>query len=93
MVNPILYLILTLLDLYEWIVIIWIIVSWLVHFQIINTYHPFVNKLNYFLYRLTEPVLVHIRKWVPPIGGLDISPIVLFILLNFVQYTLHYYFM
>lgn len=90
--HPLLFLVLTLIDIYEWILIFWIILSLLITFGVVNTYHPIVNKINYVLYRLTEPVLKPIRKYIPPMGGIDLSPLVVFIVLNFIQYSLMYYF-
>lgn len=90
--HPIIYLLVELIDLYNLVLLVWIILSLLIYFKIINAYQPFVQKLNYVLYRLTEPVLAPIRKYVPPIGGLDLSPLVLIFGLHFIRYTLIYYF-
>lgn len=88
MPNPIIALALMIIDIYMLILIIWIIVSWLIHFQVINTYNPFVSRVNYILHKLTDPVLSKIRKFVPPVGGLDISPLILWLILWFVEYTI-----
>ncbi len=81
-----LYIIYRLLDLYSWILIIWIIVSWLVAFNVINTHQRFVAILMDILNRLTEPVLRPIRRYVPLVGGLDLSPLVLLLVIHFIQY-------
>jgi YggT family protein len=73
------------IDIYKWVVIVWIILSWLIAFNVINTQNRFVYAVNHFLYRATEPVLRPIRRFIPVIGGLDISPVVLFLALFFVQ--------
>ena len=65
--------------------IIAVIMSWLVAFNVINTHNRFVYTVNDFLYRVTEPALRPIRRFVPQLGGVDISPIVLILLLWFVQ--------
>jgi len=78
-------LIITVINLYAWVVIAYVVVSWLMSFGVINTYNRFVAQLSDVLYRLTEPALRPIRNVLPNLGGLDISPIVLFILLRFVQ--------
>jgi YggT family protein len=71
-----------LLDLYWWVIIIAVIVSWLVGFGVINTYNQFARVVVRALHALTEPVFAPIRRVIPPIGGLDLSPlIVLFIML------------
>ena len=73
------------INIYKWVVIVWIIMSWLIAFSVINTHNRFVYTVNHFLYRATEPVLRPIRRFVPVIGGLDVSPVVLFLGLYFVQ--------
>jgi YggT family protein len=83
--GPLIEVIIIAIDIYKWIVIIWIILSWLIAFSVINTHNRFVYIVNHFLYRATEPALRPIRRFVPVIGGLDISPIVLFLALFFVQ--------
>jgi YggT family protein len=59
--------------------------SWLVHFGVVNTRNQFVSMIGEFLWRLTEPGLRPIRRFVPKFGGVDISPIVLILALLFVQ--------
>ncbi len=76
------------IDIYIWVVIIWIILGWLIAFNVINTHNRFVYAVNHFLYRATEPALRPIRRFVPVIGGLDVSPIVLFLALYFLQRVL-----
>ena len=76
------------LEIYKWIVIVAVIVSWLIAFNVINTYNNFVRSLLRMLSALTEPVFRRIRKVMPPIGGLDLSPIVVFVIIWFLQYTL-----
>lgn len=90
--NPITWLIYTAIDIYMWIVLIYIIMNLLVHFNIINRYQPFVQQLNVALARLTEPALKRIRKVLPPVGGFDLSPLVLIIALQFLQRIVVYYF-
>ena len=85
MSNPFLWLILQLLDLYMWAVIIGIVLSWLVTFNIVNTSNRFVNIVGEFLHRITEPALRPIRRFLPNLGGLDISPVILILLLMFAQ--------
>ena len=78
-------LILVVIDLYKWVVIAQAIMSWLIAFGVINTYNKFVSQLAEMLYRLTEPALRPIRSVMPNLGGVDISPIILLLLLWFVQ--------
>jgi YggT family protein len=62
-----------------------VILSWLIAFNIVNTRHPFVSSVGRFLYKITEPVLRPIRRVVPPIGGIDISPLLLLLLVGFIH--------
>ena len=79
------------LDIYMWIVIAAVILSWLVAFNVINTRNPFVAAVAEFLYRITEPVLRPIRNLMPNLGGIDISPIVLFLIIILIQRVIVYY--
>ena len=88
--NPIIWLINTVIDLYIYIIIGNIILSLLISFNIVNRYQPFVQQIGTALNRLTEPALSRIRKYLPPLGGLDLSPIVLIIGLNFIRYSVMY---
>lgn len=91
MMNPFLWLILTILDVYFWIILATVIMSWLVGFGVINASNPYVRQIGYALRRLTEPLLGPIRRLLPDLGGIDISPIVLLIGLQFVKYLVAYY--
>jgi YggT family protein len=73
------------LDLYFWVLIISAILSWLVAFGVVNTRNRFVYTIGDMLHRLTEPVLRRIRRWIPPMGGLDLSPIVAILIIYFLQ--------
>ena len=83
--NPFLDLILVVLKLYSWALIVSVILSWLVAFNVVNTHSPFVSAFGRLLYRLTEPLLRPIRRLLPDFGGIDISPVVLLLLLWFVE--------
>ncbi len=85
MVNPIIWLLLTVIDLYMWIVIIGVVLSWLVSFSVVNTSNRLVYMIGDFTHRATEPALGRIRRYIPNLGGMDISPVVLIILLMFLQ--------
>jgi len=76
---------------YIWVLIASAILSWLVAFDVINRRNPFVTKLGQFLYRLTEPLLRPIRRVLPLIAGVDLSPLVLILLLMFVRNLLFEY--
>jgi len=79
------YLILQILKLYSYVVIANVIISWLVAFKIINPWQPFVRSLTTGLSRLHDPVLNAIRSVIPNLGGLDISPVILLLALQFAR--------
>lgn len=70
-----------LLNILTWIIIIQAVLSWLVAFNVINTYNDFVRQLLYALDRITEPLYRPIRKIMPDFGALDLSPIVVLLLI------------
>ncbi len=82
-VNPILWLLHTVIDIYFWIILAMVIMSWLVAFGIVNRSNPYVRQIGAALERLTEPLLRPIRRLLPDLGGIDISPIILLIGLQF----------
>ena len=75
----------TIISLYIWCLFIFIILGWLVQFGVINTQNRFVYLVMDFLYRITEPALRPIRRFVPNFGGIDISPILLVLVLIFIR--------
>ncbi len=75
----------TIVRIYIWLLIASVVLSWLVAFGVVNTYNRFVRQIGEFLERITEPLLAPIRQVIPPIAGLDISPIILIIGLYFVR--------
>ena len=91
MMNPFLWLILTIIDIYFWIILATVILSWLVAFNIVNRTNPTVRQIGYGLQRLTEPLLGPIRRLLPDLGGIDISPVILLLVLQVVRYFVAYY--
>ena len=85
MVNPFVWLVLTGIDLYIWVVIIGVALNWLVAFNVVNTSNRLVYMIGDFTHRFTEPVLRRIRQYIPSIGGMDVSPVVLIMGLVFTQ--------
>lgn len=73
------------IDIYTWIVIASAIMSWLVAFGVVNTRNQFIRMVVDFLYRVTEPALRPIRRIMPNLGGVDISPVILLLLLFFLR--------
>jgi YggT family protein len=75
--DPLLAVLMVALNLYKFVVFASVILSWLVQFNVVNTSNQFVGMIGEFLWRATEPALRPIRRVVPNLGGIDISPIVL----------------
>ena len=85
------YLILQILKLYSYVVIANVIVSWLIAFNILNTQNRFVYSILELSYRLTNPILNRIRRFLPNLGSLDISPIILLLLIWFIEMCMKLY--
>ncbi|MBV8191596.1 MAG: YggT family protein [Alphaproteobacteria bacterium] len=79
------------LDIYSWVIIASAIVSWLVAFGVVNVRNQVVRMLVDLLYRLTEPVLRPIRRLLPNLGGIDISPVIALLLIIFLRHLLREY--
>ncbi|MGL4960766.1 MAG: YggT family protein [Inquilinus sp.] len=84
-IEPIYQIIQLVLQMYVWVVIASAILSWLVAFNVINTRNQVVYQIGNALYRLTEPALRPIRRFLPNLGGIDLSPVVLLLLIYFLQ--------
>jgi YggT family protein len=81
----VLWLIDTLISIYVWLLIAQAILSWLLAFGVVNRYNRGVAIASDFLYRVTEPALRPIRNFLPNLGGIDISPVILILLLLFLR--------
>ncbi|MBK5959394.1 hypothetical protein CCR97_14430 [Rhodoplanes elegans] len=75
----------TLLTLYVYILIASAVLSWLIAFNVVNTRNQAVSVIGEFLYRITEPVLRPIRRVMPDLGGIDISPVIVILVIFFIQ--------
>ena len=80
-----------LLNIYKWVVIVNVIISWLISFNVLNAQNRFVHAILDLSYRLTDPLLNKIRRFLPNLGTLDISPIILLVLIWFLQTCMHLY--
>ena len=76
------------LQIYTWLLIISAVLSWLIAFNVLNTRNQFVSTVWDMLYRVTEPVLRPIRNMLPNMGGIDISPIIVILIIIFIQSVL-----
>lgn len=77
--------ILLVLQIYVWLLIAAAILSWLIAFNVVNTRNQLVSTVGEFLFRITEPVLKPIRNILPNLGGIDISPVILILIIFFAQ--------
>ena len=85
------YLVLQILKLYSYVVVDNVIISWLIAFSVLNTQNRFVYSILELSYRLTDPILNKIRRFIPNLGSLDISPIILLLLIWFVEMCMKLY--
>ena len=79
------------LQLYIWLLIAQAVLSWLIAFNVVNTRNQFVAMVWDFLYRITEPALGPIRRLLPNLGGIDISPVILILLIIFIERLIEIY--
>ena len=85
------YLALQILKIYSYVVIANVVISWLIAFNILNTQNRFVYSVLEMTYRLTDPILIKIRRFLPNLGSLDISPVILLLLIWFVEMCMKLY--
>ena len=85
------YLVLQILKLYSYVVIANVLISWLIAFNILNTQNRFVYSILELTYKLTDPILNIIRRFLPNLGSLDISPIILLLLIWFIEMCMKLY--
>jgi YggT family protein len=83
--EPLIQVLLIALELYVYVVVVSAILSWLVSFKVVNTSNRMVYMVGDFLYRITEPALRPIRRILPNLGGIDVSPLVLILVIIFAQ--------
>ena len=83
--NSLLYLIIQIINLFQFVLVVYIILTWLVNFNIINTGNRFVYSILDALYRLCEPSLNFVRRYLPTFGAIDLSPIAVYLALWFLK--------
>ena len=79
------------LEVYIWLLIAAAVLSWLIAFNVVNTRNQAVAMVGDFLYRITEPALRPIRNMLPNLGGIDISPVILILIIIFIRYCIAFY--
>ena len=96
MLNPFIDLISNIISLINLALMVWIVLGLLIHFDIVNRYNPLVLRLNTTLTRIFEPVLrpirIRVARYLPDLGGVDLSPIILVLFLHFVNNALYSWF-
>ncbi len=89
-INPFVWLIVKLIQLYFWIVVAAVVMTWLIAFNVVNARNDIVRNIGYFLYRATEPVLAPIRRVLPSMGSFDLSPLILLLGLEFLERLIYW---
>lgn len=79
MISALVFIVQTVSSFLFWVIIINVVLSWLIAFNIINQYNQVVRTIHSFCYRVTEPLLAPIRRFLPDLGGIDISPMILLV--------------
>lgn len=85
---PVIEVVIALLDIYWWVIIVSAIASWLIAFNVVNTYNRNVAMILDVLYRLTDPVLRPVRQILPNLGGIDVSPVIVLLAIWFLRMEL-----
>ena len=87
--RAVFWLIDTILSLVVALIVIKVIMSWLISFEVIPAYHQIVSRIMDFLYQMTEPLLERVRRVIPMFGGIDFTPLIVIVLITFFQILLH----
>lgn len=83
--RAILDIVLLVLQIYIWLLIAAAVLSWLIAFNVVNTRNQVVASIGEFLYRITEPLLRPIRNMLPNLGGIDVSPVILILIILLIE--------
>jgi YggT family protein len=89
--RALLDIVLVVLEVYIWLLIAAAVLSWLIAFNVVNMRNQFVAMVGDFLYRITEPLLAPIRRRMPNLGGIDISPVILILIIILIDRIIRYY--
>lgn len=89
--NPFVALLSTIFGLIWWIIFSWFVLNLLLQFNVVNRWNPLVNRMYTMLEAMVEPMLRPIRKYIPSFGGIDWSPLILIMLLEFIKNAVFYY--
>ena len=84
-INPLIEVLLLVLNLFKWSLVIYILISLLVQFGVVNPYHSIINLVQHSLSQIHEPILNALRKYIPVFGNLDLTPLIVFVVIHFIS--------
>ena len=83
--NPLIEVLLLVLYLFQWSLIVYILISLLVQFGVVNPYHSIINLIQNSLSQIHEPILNILRRYIPIFGNLDLTPLIVFVVIHFIS--------
>ena len=84
-INPLIEVLLLVLNLFQWSLVIYILISLLVQFGVVNPYHSIINLVQNSLSQIHEPILNVLRRYIPVFGNLDLTPLIVFVVIHFIS--------
>ena len=84
-INPLIEVLLLVLNLFQWSLVIYILISLLVQFEVVNPYHSIINLVQNSLSQIHEPILNVLRRYIPIFGNLDLTPLIVFVVIHFIS--------
>ena len=84
-INPLIEVLLLVLNLFQWSLVIYILISLLVQFGVVNRYHSIINLIQNSLFQIHEPILIVLRRYIPIFGNLDLTPLIVFVVIQFIS--------
>ena len=84
-INPLIEVLLLVLNLFQWSLVIYILISLLVQFGVVNRYHSIINLIQNSLSQIHEPILNVLRRYIPIFGNLDLTPLIVFVVIHFIS--------
>ena len=84
-INPLIEVLLLVLNLFQWSLVAYILISLLVQFGVVNPYHSIINLIQNSLSQIHEPILNVLRRYIPIFGNLDLTPLIVFVVIHFIS--------
>ena len=84
-INPLIEVLLLVLNLFQWSLVVYILISLLVQFGVVNPYHSIINLVQNSLSQIHEPILNILRRYIPIFGNLDLTPLIVFVVIHFIS--------